>query len=150
MVIWGDVAYKKDLFFSPDYWRRYFKPGVQAMVDVCHAAGLPVIYHGCGNVKRIFADFIEIGIDAYNPLEAKAGLDVVDLRRKYGHQIGFCGNMDVMEWADSAGGRSEGHRPAQAQRGQRRRYDLPVRPLRAQQRLRPTLRLRRQPGARVR
>ena len=100
MVIWGDVAYTKDMFFSPDYWRRYYKPGVKAIADVCHEHGLPVIYHGCGNVNRIFADFIEIGVDAYNPLEAKAGLDVVDLRRKYGHKIGFCGNMNVIEWAE--------------------------------------------------
>lgn len=99
MVIWGDVAYRKDVFFSPDYWRKWYKPGLQALVQTCHEAGLPVIYHGCGNVKRIFADFIEVGIDAYNPLEAKAGLDVVDLRRQYGHQIGFCGNMNVLEWA---------------------------------------------------
>ena len=101
MVIWGDIAYKKDMFFSPDYWRRYFKPGLKAMVDVCHEAGLPVIYHGCGNATRVFPDFIEMGIDGYNPLEAKAGLDVVDLRRKYGHQMGFVGNMNVMEWADA-------------------------------------------------
>jgi len=99
MVIWGDVAYKKDMFFSPEYWRNYFKPGVQAIVETCQQAGLPVIYHGCGNVKRIFEDFIEIGVDAYNPLEAKAGLDVVELRRRYGHQIAFCGNMDVLDWA---------------------------------------------------
>jgi uroporphyrinogen decarboxylase len=100
IVIWGDVAYKKDLFFSPKYWRQWYKPGVKALVDEAHAHGLPVIYHGCGNVARIFEDFIEIGIDAYNPLEAKAGLDVVDLRRKYGHRIGFCGNMDVIAWAN--------------------------------------------------
>ncbi len=99
MVIWGDVAYKKDLFFSPEYWRKVFKPGVKAIVDLCHAYGLPVIYHGCGNVRRIFADFIETGIDAYNPLEAKAGMDVIDLRRRYGHRIAFCGNMDVLTWA---------------------------------------------------
>ena len=99
MVVWGDVAYKKDMFFSPGYWRTYFKPGVRAIVDICHAHDLPVIYHGCGNVNRIFEDFIEIGVDAYNPLEAKAGLDVVELRRKYAHRIGFCGNMDVLEWA---------------------------------------------------
>jgi hypothetical protein len=100
MVIWGDVAYRKDLFFHPDYWRRWYKPGLKAMVETCHEHGLPVIYHGCGNVARIFEDYIEVGIDAYNPLEAKAGLDVVDLRRKYGHRIAFCGNMNVMEWAD--------------------------------------------------
>ena len=108
MVIWGDVAYRKDLFFSPTYWRRVFKPGVKAIVDVCHAHGLPVIYHGCGNVKRILADFIEVGVDAYNPLEAKAGLDVVDLRREVGHAIAFCGNMDVLDWAHKSQEELEG------------------------------------------
>ena len=56
------------------------------MVDECHSHDLPVIYHGCGNVNKIFADFVEIGVDAYNPLEAKAGMDVIDLRRRFGHQ----------------------------------------------------------------
>jgi len=101
MVIWGDVAYTKGMLFSPDYWRRYFKPCAKEIIDICHENKLPVIYHGCGNVKSIFEDFIEIGVDAYNPLEAKAKLDVVDLRREYGHRIGFCGNMDVIEWAQS-------------------------------------------------
>ncbi len=102
MVIWGDVAYRKDMLFSPEYWRKHFKPGVKAIIDVCHENGLPVIYHGCGNVNRIFEDFIEVGVDAYNPLEAKADLDVVELRRSYGHRIGFCGNMDVTVWADAS------------------------------------------------
>jgi len=105
MVIWGDVAYKKGMMFSPAFWRKWFKPGVKALIDECHGRGLPVIYHGCGNVNRIFEDFIEIGVDAYNPLEFKAGLDAVDLRRRFGHRIGFCGNMDVQLW--SAGSRQE-------------------------------------------
>lgn len=100
MVIWGDVAYTRDLFFSPVYWRAHFKPIVKALVDECHAQGLPVIYHGCGNVRRIFEDFIDCGVDAYHPLEAKTGLDVVDLRRRFGHRIGFCGNLDVVTWAN--------------------------------------------------
>ncbi len=97
-VIWGDVAYKKGMFFSPNYWREYFKPWVAQMTACAHANGLPVIYHGCGNVKRIFADYIEIGIDAYNPLEAKATMDCVELRRQYGHKMGFCGNSDMQIW----------------------------------------------------
>ena len=98
-VIWGDVAYKKGMLFSPAYWRKHFKPGVKAIVDVCHSHNLPVIYHGCGNALKIFDDLIECGIDAYNPLEAKAGLDVIDLRRRFGHRLAFCGNMDVIAWA---------------------------------------------------
>jgi uroporphyrinogen decarboxylase len=100
MVIWGDVAYKNGMLFSPEFWRKHFKPGVKALIHECHKRGLPVIYHGCGDAGRIFEDFIEVGVDAYNPLEAKAGLDVVDLRRRFGHRMGFCGNMDVMLWAN--------------------------------------------------
>ena len=100
MVIWGDVAYKNGMLFSPAYWRKHFKPGVKALVEECHAHNLPVIYHGCGNASSIFEDLVEIGVDAYNPLEAKAGLDVVELRRRFGHRLGFCGNMDVIVWAN--------------------------------------------------
>ncbi|GEM_PF-43580 len=97
-VIWGDVAYKKCLLFSPVYWRKYFKPWVAQIAAAAHEAGLPVIYHGCGNVHAIFKDYIDIKIDAYNPLEVKAGMDAVALRRQYGHTIGFCGNSDMQVW----------------------------------------------------
>ena len=36
IIVWGDVAYKDGMLFSPEYWRNYFKPGVKAMIDVCH------------------------------------------------------------------------------------------------------------------
>ena len=98
MVIWGDVAFKNGLFFDPDYWREHFKPWVKKMVDYCHEKGLMVIYHGCGNVNAIFEDFIELGIDFYNPLEVKAEMDVTHLREKYGHSIGFCGNNNIQLW----------------------------------------------------
>jgi len=99
-VIWGDVAYKNNLFFSPDYWRQYFKPWVKAIADYAHSKGLMVIYHGCGNINKILDDYIEIGIDAMNPLEAKADLDSVQLRREYGQRLGICGNSNIKIWED--------------------------------------------------
>ncbi|MFW5769701.1 MAG: uroporphyrinogen decarboxylase family protein, partial [Spirochaetota bacterium] len=87
MVVWGDVAYVNGMLFSPVYWREYFKPIVKAQIEACHDAGIPVIYHGCGNATVIYEDFIEMDLDSYNPLEAKSGLDVVDLRREYGHRM---------------------------------------------------------------
>ena len=149
-MIWGDVAYKKGTFMHPDYWRKYYKPWVTAIVDHAHTKGLDVIYHGCGNVNTIFADYIEIGIDAYNPLEVKAGMDVLDLRRRFGHRMGFCGNSDIQVWET---GDRAGHPPrsaAQAQRRPRRRVHLPVRPFGVQLGLRAHVRLHRQAGARVR
>ncbi len=98
MVIWGDVAYSQTMLFDPEYWRAYFKPWVKAMIDECHKNNLPVIYHGCGNVKLIFEDFIEMGLDAYNPLEVKANMDAVELKKKYGNKIGYCGNNNIQVW----------------------------------------------------
>ena len=100
MVVFGDVSYVRGMLFSPEYWRAHFKPCVKAIVEICHDAGLPVIYHGCGDLRAILEDLIDVGIDALNPLEAKAGLDAVELRRQYGHRIAFCGNMDVLAWAN--------------------------------------------------
>lgn len=97
-VIWGDFAYSCGTFMSPAFWREHYKPWVKAIADHARANGLMVIYHGCGNVHAVIRDFAEMGIDAYNPLEAKAGMDAVDLRREIGHTLGFCGNSDIRVW----------------------------------------------------
>ncbi|MBI5010750.1 MAG: hypothetical protein HZB98_14140 [Bacteroidia bacterium] len=97
-VIWGDVAYKNSMLFDPEYWREYFKPWVKAMIDECHKHNLPVIYHGCGNVNAILEDFADMGLDAYNPLEVKAEMDAIKLKRLYRNRIGYCGNNDIMIW----------------------------------------------------
>ena len=93
--IWGDVAYRNGMLFSPDVWRRVFLPHVKRLVDLFHENGLMVVYHGCGNATPIFEDLARIGLDAYNPLEAKADLDVVELRKRYGDRLSFVGNLDV-------------------------------------------------------
>jgi hypothetical protein len=95
MYIWGDVAYVKGMFFSPAIWREYFKPITEKIIQVCKKAGLVTIYHGCGNALPIYNDFIEIGLDGYNPVECKARLDAVELQKDYGGRLCFVGNFDV-------------------------------------------------------
>lgn len=95
LYVWGDIAYTRAMFFSPDYWRSAYLPQLRRICDAIHEAGLPVIYHGCGNASAVYDDMIAAGVDAYNPLEAKAGLDVVELKRRYGNRWSFVGNIDV-------------------------------------------------------
>lgn len=95
MYVWGDIACRRGMLFSPDYWRKVHKPQLRRICDAIHAAGLKVIYHGCGNASPVFEDLIEVGVDAYNPLEAKAGLDVVELKRQFGDRWAFNGNINV-------------------------------------------------------
>lgn len=95
MYIWGDVAYRNGMLFNPNIWREVFKPQVKRLIDICHENSLMVIYHGCGNATPIYDDFVEIGLDAYNPLEVKADLDVVEIKKKYSGKLAFVGNIDV-------------------------------------------------------
>jgi len=95
MYIWGDIAYDQGMFFSPQYWRDVYKPQLKRICEAAHKAGLKTIYHGCGNASEVFEDMIEVGVDAYNPLEAKAGLNVVDLKRQFGRRWAFNGNINV-------------------------------------------------------
>jgi hypothetical protein len=99
MFIGGDVAYDKGLFFSPETWRRFFKPVVLNLCREFKRAkpDLKILYHGCGNALAIFDELIECGIDAYQALEVKAGLDVVELKKKYRNRLAFVGNIDVKD-----------------------------------------------------
>ena len=62
---------------------------------MAHRHGLKTIYHGCGNASAVYEDMIQAGVDAYNPLEAKAGLDVVELKNRFGNRWAFNGNINV-------------------------------------------------------
>ncbi|MFB3786617.1 MAG: uroporphyrinogen decarboxylase family protein [bacterium] len=95
MYIWGDVAYRGGMFFGLPRWRTLFKPHVKALIDCCRRHGLLTVYHGCGKASAIFDDLQELGLHAYNPLEAKAGLDVVVLKKRYAGKLAFVGNIDV-------------------------------------------------------
>ncbi|MBN2024877.1 MAG: hypothetical protein JW809_19010 [Pirellulales bacterium] len=119
MYIWGDVASTKGMLISPTLWRRLHKPQLARICDRIHAAGLKVIYHGCGNATPIYDDLIEAGVDCYNPLEAKAGLDVIDLRARFGDRWAFNGNVNVqvLETNDPEKVRAEVLRKLAAARG---------------------------------
>ncbi len=93
--IWGDVAYDRGLFFSPALWRELYKPQLKRLCDTVHAAGLKTIYHGCGDVSAIVEDMADAGVDALDPLEVKAGLDAVELKRRFGNRLALNGNIDV-------------------------------------------------------
>jgi len=95
MYIWGDVACTNGMLFSPDLWRRLHKPPLARLCDRIHQAGLKTIYHGCGNALPVYDDLIEAGLDGYNPLEAKAGLDVVELKERFAGRLAFNGNLNV-------------------------------------------------------
>lgn len=92
---WGDVGYRNSLLFSPALYRDLLKPAHARIVDHFKHKNLPCVLHSCGKVLEIIPDIIEEGWAALQPLEAKVGQDIRELRKEYGDVITFFGNIDV-------------------------------------------------------
>ncbi len=95
-----DLGYKLTQFFSVDMYRELVKPVHKRAVDWAHAHGAVTHMHTCGDVRPFVPEFIDLGMDAFNALEVKAGMDPVDLKRRYGSRILMRGGFDPRLWTD--------------------------------------------------
>ena len=95
-----DLGYRNGLLFSPRHYNEQLRPTFRRLVDFFHGEGLAVLMHSCGNVKELIPYFIEDGLDCLQPLEVKAGMDLLELKKKYGKDIAFMGGIDVRCMAD--------------------------------------------------
>ena len=91
----GDLCYKNGMLFSPRTYRRLLMPYHRRLCDYFHEQGLPVVTHVCGDVRQLIPLYIEAGLDAIQPLEARAGNDVRLLKREYGTSVVFIGNINA-------------------------------------------------------
>ena len=90
-----DLACNHGLFFSPKTWRNVFKPLIRRLGQFLNEQQIDFWMHCCGNAEIIFPDLIECGLKVMNPLQASAGLNVLNLREKYGENLAFFGNISV-------------------------------------------------------
>jgi len=98
--IWNDQAYRNGPFFSPAAWKELEFPAQKRLCDFFHSKGMPVILHTDGDVRPLIPMFIEAGFDCLQPLEVKAGMDLVELKKKYGDRLAFMGGIDARAMAD--------------------------------------------------
>ncbi len=89
-----DLAYKTGLMMSKKDFKEFLLPYYKEMIDLAHSKGVPFIKHSDGNIWEILPLFVEAGIDAINPLEPVAGMDIGEVKQKYGDKICLIGNID--------------------------------------------------------
>lgn len=90
-----DLGYKGTPFMSRDMYKDLLWPAHKKTFDYAHSKGLQVMVHSCGLVEDFIPDLIDAGMDCLQALEVKAGMDLVKLKKMYGHRIAFCGGMDA-------------------------------------------------------
>lgn len=93
--LYEDLGFNKGLFCSPGTLEELIFPYYAEVVEFFHGYDLPVVLHSCGGVGEALDLVVGAGFDALNPMEAKAGCDVVDFAARYGDRLAFIGGMDA-------------------------------------------------------
>jgi len=98
----SDLCYRSGMLFSPASYRRSMMEYHREMARLCHENDMLLILHCDGDVRNFIPLLIEAEFDCIEPLEARQGPDVRELKPLYGDQISFFGNinMDVLATGD--------------------------------------------------
>jgi len=94
-----DYGHQNGQFMSLDTFRKVFKPHYQRIIDATHELGIKFKTHCCGKMEPFLEDFLEMGIDAIDPVQPVN--DISAMLKKTAGKIGICGGLDVQHVIDN-------------------------------------------------
>jgi len=94
VFIGDDIAFKNGPMVNPRWLEQHYFPCLRRVIQAIHARGKKVIFHSDGNLNPIMSQLVAAGIDALNPIEIMAGMDLKDLHGRYPKLV-FAGGIDV-------------------------------------------------------
>ncbi len=93
--IYDDIGANAGPMISPRTFERVFQRLLAEMVSAYKAAGASfVVFHSDGNILPLLDMIVDAGVDAVQPVEPKAGMDILALRRRYGDRLALIGGLD--------------------------------------------------------
>jgi len=88
----GDLGSSTALMANPAIYRDMVYPWHKAHVEKAHSLGLKVIKHCCGHTWPVIHELAEV-YDAYEGIQASAGMDIARLKREVGDQLCLWGGI---------------------------------------------------------
>ena len=90
-----DLAGRNGPLLSPDLFERFFLPHYTKLVELLKSHGVKnVIVDTDGNFEVLIPLFLEAGVEGFGPIEVAAGMDALQLRKKYGNAFFMIGGID--------------------------------------------------------
>jgi hypothetical protein len=79
------LAYKNSTLISPKTYRALWLPYQRKVTDFVRSHGVRAIgYRTSGNLRPLIPCYLEAGFNMFASLECAAGVDAIELRKKYG------------------------------------------------------------------
>jgi uroporphyrinogen decarboxylase len=94
--MWDDFSSQRGMIFSPEMWRRFYKPTYRKMFEIAKSHGLYVWFHSCGIIREVLPDLIDIGMDIWETVQAHLpGNEPERLKQDFGDNITFYGAINT-------------------------------------------------------
>jgi len=90
-----DYGTQISTLFSPAMWNDFFAENTKKLVQLAHRHGAFYMQHSCGAVRPIIPNLLACGIDALDPIQKVAGMEVDRLKADFGHALLFHGGIDT-------------------------------------------------------
>jgi len=94
IFISGDYATTKWPMLSNEHFAKHVIPVLKALVDETKNRGAYVLKHTDGNIMPIIDMILDTGIHGLHPIDPNAGMDLGEIKKKYGHRVCLVGNVD--------------------------------------------------------
>ena len=80
---------------GPQRWRPLCLPGLKRLIRGVKQLGKPFIKHCDGNINPIVEDLVEAGIDCIDPIDTSAGVELADIKARFGDRVAIKGGVPV-------------------------------------------------------
>jgi uroporphyrinogen-III decarboxylase len=95
LYVHEDLAGRSGPLVGPSQIRQFVRPYYRRAWDLLSSRGTRLFnLDSDGNVNAVIEPFIECGVNAMHPMEPAAGMDVVQVRGRYGRRLAVLGGID--------------------------------------------------------
>lgn len=101
ITLCDDLGTGARLLMAPSIYREFIQPWHARLNQLVHSyPGRYTHLHSHGCIVKIFADIVAAGFDMVNPLDADEGMDLAELKQRYGKRITLVGGMHklLFDW----------------------------------------------------
>ncbi len=102
-----DLGTTQGTLMSPESFRETLKPCYARIFGLAREHGIAAFMHSDGRIHAILDDLIEVGLEALNPVDVHSGMDLVELKARYGDRLTFFGGISARDMHDESKSNAE-------------------------------------------
>lgn len=90
----ADYCFNSGPFLSPSLFSEFVAPYLARLTKAYRDMGFYVIKHTDGNIMPIVDQLVQTNPHALHSLDPQGGVDIAEVKRRYGNRIALCGNVN--------------------------------------------------------